>query len=80
MRLMIHNQIHMNSRNRVHGSIFLQLIIRLTCSEGLTEADVRLQLAQEEAEQVIRGIPAIHDVTLSAFILAGLELEELQYV
>jgi hypothetical protein len=39
-----------------------------------------LQLAQEEAESVIQGVPAANDVMPSAFIVAGLDLEEQQYV
>ncbi|KAJ7481074.1 hypothetical protein B0H11DRAFT_1724414, partial [Mycena galericulata] len=45
---------------------------------GISEHDVRLEFAQEEAEEAARGIPAIHNVSPSAFILAGLDLEEQQ--
>ncbi|KAJ7475064.1 hypothetical protein B0H11DRAFT_1728060 [Mycena galericulata] len=45
---------------------------------GVSEHDVRLEFAQEEAEEAARGIPAIHNVSPSAFILAGLDLEEQQ--
>ncbi|KAK7016258.1 CxC2 domain-containing protein [Favolaschia claudopus] len=45
---------------------------------NLTEADVRLRLAQQEAEEVSRGVPSIHDISPSAFIFAGLELEDQQ--
>lgn len=47
---------------------------------GATEADVRLNFAKLEAEQVARGIPTIHDVSPSTFIMAGLDLEEQQCV
>ncbi|KAJ7936119.1 hypothetical protein B0H13DRAFT_2226828 [Mycena leptocephala] len=42
---------------------------------GLTEMQVRLQFANEEAEEAKRGVPALHEVTPSAFITAGLDLE-----
>lgn len=47
---------------------------------GLTEADIRLAFAKEEEEQAAKGIPAIHEVSPSTFIIAGLDLEEQQYV
>ncbi|KAJ7030842.1 hypothetical protein C8F04DRAFT_1186486 [Mycena alexandri] len=45
---------------------------------GLTEMDVRLKFVTEEAEEAKRGVPALHVVTPSAFINAGLMLEEQQ--
>ncbi|KAJ6488289.1 hypothetical protein C8R47DRAFT_1216093 [Mycena vitilis] len=47
-------------------------------SKGLTEADVRLRLSEEEAAEVAKGVPSLHDVTPSAFIYAGLDLEDQQ--
>jgi hypothetical protein len=44
----------------------------------LTEAEVRLKFAQEEEEEAKNGVPALHEVTPSSFITAGLELEEQQ--
>jgi hypothetical protein len=41
--------------------------------------EVRLQFAKEE-EETKKGMPLLHEVTLSAFIAAGLELEEQQYI
>ncbi|KAJ7047950.1 hypothetical protein C8F04DRAFT_1172413 [Mycena alexandri] len=43
---------------------------------GLTEMDVRLKFATEEAEEAKSGVPALHVVTPSAFINTGLVLEE----
>lgn len=40
--------------------------------------EVRLQFATEEAAEVEKGLPPLHEVTPSAFIAAGLELEEQQ--
>ncbi|KAJ6514835.1 hypothetical protein C8R47DRAFT_961298, partial [Mycena vitilis] len=47
-------------------------------SKGMTEADVRLRLSEEEAAGVAKGVPSLHDVTPSAFIYAGLDLEDQQ--
>jgi hypothetical protein len=47
---------------------------------GLTEMEVRLQFATEEAEEAKKGVPALHEVTLSSFITVGLELEDEQCV
>jgi hypothetical protein len=46
----------------------------------LTEQDVRLQFATEEAEEAKKGGPMLHEVTPSGFVVAGLELEDQQYV
>ena len=43
-----------------------------------TLQDVRLQLVQEEANEVARGIPSAHKTSLSGFLTLGLELEEQQ--
>ncbi|KAJ6567649.1 hypothetical protein DFH09DRAFT_1314164 [Mycena vulgaris] len=45
---------------------------------GLTEAQVQLQFSEEEAKCIEMGIPALHNVSPSGFIYAGLELEEQQ--
>ncbi|KAJ7156373.1 hypothetical protein C8R46DRAFT_1040909 [Mycena filopes] len=45
---------------------------------GASEHDVRLECAREEAEAHAAGVAAIHNVSPSAFILAGLDLEEQQ--
>lgn len=42
--------------------------------------EVRLQFANEEAEEAKNGVPAVHEVTPSSFIVAGLELEHQQCV
>ncbi|KAJ7029081.1 hypothetical protein C8F04DRAFT_1188013 [Mycena alexandri] len=42
---------------------------------GMTEADVRLRLSEEEQE---KGGPSLHDVSPSGFIYAGLDLEDQQ--
>jgi hypothetical protein len=39
-----------------------------------------LAYSKAEAAEAEAGVPAIHNVTPSGFILAGLDLEEQQYV
>ncbi|KAJ7803066.1 hypothetical protein B0H14DRAFT_3487810 [Mycena olivaceomarginata] len=45
---------------------------------GLNEGDMRLQFAIEEAEEAKSGAAALHKVTPSSFIVAGLELKDQQ--
>ncbi|KDQ23709.1 hypothetical protein PLEOSDRAFT_1048587 [Pleurotus ostreatus PC15] len=47
-------------------------------SHGITEADVRLRLAKLESEDAGKGVPALHEVGPSGFIVEGLEIEETQ--
>ncbi|KAJ7071748.1 hypothetical protein B0H15DRAFT_793361 [Mycena belliarum] len=46
--------------------------------KGLTEMQVRLQLAAVEDKEVEAGVPAVHEVSPSTFIAAGLDLEDEQ--
>ncbi|KAK7435288.1 hypothetical protein VKT23_019733 [Stygiomarasmius scandens] len=45
---------------------------------GLTEAEIKLELTQLEAEQEQAGIPAVHTISPTSFISQGLELEDQQ--
>ncbi|KAK7052722.1 CxC2 domain-containing protein [Favolaschia claudopus] len=45
---------------------------------GLTEMEVRLQFAKEEEDEAKRGNSALHEVSPSSFVAAGLELEDQQ--
>ncbi|KAH7904723.1 hypothetical protein BJ138DRAFT_1138468 [Hygrophoropsis aurantiaca] len=45
---------------------------------GATMADIRLELANEEAADAQKGIMSPHEMTASSWLLAGLELEEQQ--
>ncbi|KAK7028210.1 hypothetical protein VNI00_014900 [Paramarasmius palmivorus] len=47
---------------------------------GSTKEEVRLRFAEEEAEQAHLGVLALHEVSPSAFMQLGLELEEAQRV
>ncbi|KAK7038932.1 hypothetical protein VNI00_010323 [Paramarasmius palmivorus] len=46
--------------------------------QGITEDDIRLKYAEKEAEQHQLGIPALHEVSPSAFMMLGLDIEEEQ--
>ncbi|KAI0055066.1 hypothetical protein BV25DRAFT_1873220 [Artomyces pyxidatus] len=43
-----------------------------------TLADVRLELAQQEAEEAARGIVSLHETSASVFLSTGLDLEDQQ--
>jgi len=45
---------------------------------GPSEADVRLQLAEDEATQAAMGVPSLHKVSASSFMVAALDLEDQQ--
>lgn len=45
---------------------------------GLTETEIRLQLAEEEEKEAAEGSPALHQVTPSAMLVEMLEIEDLQ--
>jgi hypothetical protein len=47
---------------------------------GLTQADIQHRLFKEEADLVDSGVLSLHEVSPCSFIIAGLELEEQQYV
>ena len=47
---------------------------------GTLMAEVRLELAKEEADDVQRGNQTIHQISASRWLMAGLDLEEQQYV
>lgn len=44
----------------------------------MTEADVKLKLAEMEAEKLLGGAIPVHETSASAFIVNGLDLEEQQ--
>ena len=55
-------------------------MLSLRFFEATTLQDVRLALAKEEAAQVALGNLPRHKMSLSAFLIAGFELEDTQYV
>lgn len=70
------------------GSILRCAVRYVFCSElvtypdiqlaGLTESQVKAQLAEEEEYEAARGNPALHRVTPSSIIAELLEIEDLQ--
>ena len=48
------------------------------CKLGVTEADVRLKLAEEDDKAIADGDAALHAVTPAAMLIDLLEIEELQ--
>jgi hypothetical protein len=47
-------------------------------TEGLTEAQIRLKLRKEEEEDARKSGLPLHGVSATAFLVAGLQLEEAQ--
>lgn len=47
-------------------------------STGLTEADVKLKLAEDETALVDSGVESPHEINASAFVVAGLDLQDHQ--
>ncbi|KAF7793609.1 hypothetical protein EIP86_004723 [Pleurotus ostreatoroseus] len=45
---------------------------------GITEADIRMQLAEEDDQAIAKGEQSAHDVTPAAMLVELLEIEELQ--
>ncbi|KAJ7429220.1 hypothetical protein B0H11DRAFT_2167516 [Mycena galericulata] len=52
----------------------------LSTQDGPTEADIRLELRKEEAKEAANGTAPLHGTSATAFLAAGLQLEESQYV
>jgi len=44
----------------------------------MTDADIKLLLATEEAELAAKGVVALNEVNASAFVVAGLDLQGCQ--
>jgi hypothetical protein len=58
-------------------SVVLHLLIRPTYLD-VTLQQVRLQMAEEEKGRAEAGTCSMHDVTASAFLLLGMDIEGLQ--
>ncbi|KAJ6475018.1 hypothetical protein C8R47DRAFT_986520 [Mycena vitilis] len=50
----------------------------LSTQDGPTEAEIRLELRKEEEAEAIRGSSPLHGTSATAFLAAGLQLEETQ--
>lgn len=47
-------------------------------SSAITLKEIRLKLAKEEADEMMKGIPSPHEVSASAFLEIGIDLEDVQ--
>ena len=61
-------------------SIFSSKDLNLPPFIAMTEAEVRKEFAEEDEVRLSAGEESLHDVSPSAFVFLGLELEELQCV
>jgi hypothetical protein len=52
----------------------------LATGTGTTTTEVRLELANEENEDAVRGRETLHEVSAGKWLTIGLDLEEQQYV
>lgn len=52
----------------------------MRCILGLTEADIRLQLAEEDDKAIENGETMLHEVTPAAMLVEMLEVEDQQSV
>ncbi len=55
-----------------------QLVTRIYWNLVITFAQVRRELAQDEDRELDLGILSLHEVSLSQFLVNGMELEEVQ--
>ena len=47
---------------------------------AMMEAEVRKEFAEDDEARLPAGEESLHDISPSAFVFLGLELEDLQYV
>lgn len=59
---------------------WFNIVIRLTISQVGSEAEVRLQLRKDELDEVRAGKAPLHEMSATSFLVAGLQLEEIQYI
>ncbi|KAJ7502414.1 hypothetical protein B0H11DRAFT_1712352 [Mycena galericulata] len=52
----------------------------LARADGPTEAQIRVSLKKDEEEEARKGGSPLHGISATAFLVAGLQLEEAQYV
>lgn len=75
------------ARSLLHGtfryvfSITVSVVVSIAddcCTVGMTEAEIRLKLAQEDDEEAANGNMSLHEVTPASMIMALLDVEEQQ--
>ena len=59
---------------------FLHVVLMTSSSSAVTAAEVRRDLAQEEERELALGVMPLHEVSLSQFLVNGMELEDAQWV
>ncbi|KAH7904941.1 hypothetical protein BJ138DRAFT_1118936 [Hygrophoropsis aurantiaca] len=50
----------------------------IDCTDRITEAQVRLQLRNDELQELFQGTATIHTTSTTAFLVAGLQIEDQQ--
>jgi hypothetical protein len=48
------------------------------CGDGPTEAEIRVALKKDEEEAAAKGVAPLHGTSATAFLTAGLQLEDTQ--
>ncbi len=69
-------ELNQGTRSTTERELSLKLV--LFCNLVATIADVRHELAQDEDRELDLGIMPLHEVSLSQFLVNGMELEEAQ--
>jgi hypothetical protein len=65
-------------RSVYSATLLIERLLSSSSAVGVTEADVKLLLAEEEAELAAQGVVALNEVNASAFVVAGLDLQDRQ--
>lgn len=68
----------MRSQPIVRGNSHNLLYLLIVHCVVTTLQDVRLELGKEDAEAIVAGVTPPHLISATAFLMKGLELEELQ--
>lgn len=67
-------------QSKFHFSFLPGIGVTTSIGDKKTMNDIKEHLAKMEAEEVRKGAAVMHELSPSAFLLRGLELEEVQYV
>nr|GAT48004.1 predicted protein [Mycena chlorophos] len=63
---------------RVEGAIEPRNPYEATVPEGKTEQQIRAEFEEEDAKEAQAGVPRLHEISARAFIMYGLDIEDLQ--
>ena len=79
MRRIDHYPIHITGSRPVGFHVYAyMLLLFIRHLSGITEADIRMQLAEEDDRAVAMGEHPVHEVTPAAMLIELLEIEDLQ--